>query len=160
MVSNTYCVVFLFCFSSYCVPYVASFSGLSFFQCPIRYSLTFFCILTILSSYVTFCLFLAHPLRGVFIRIITLSLLYSHHLISVRLRTRDNNKPTSGNWHITHRYRQLTEYIHPLQTIANLSQVTDRVHTLPANNHQLVSCNWQITAIPPQVADRLHIPCR
>jgi len=26
---NTYCVVFLFCFSSSCVPYVASFSGLS-----------------------------------------------------------------------------------------------------------------------------------
>jgi hypothetical protein len=28
-VSNTYCVVFLLCFSSSCVPYVASFSGLS-----------------------------------------------------------------------------------------------------------------------------------
>jgi hypothetical protein len=26
VVSNTYCAVFLFCFSSYCVPYVASFS--------------------------------------------------------------------------------------------------------------------------------------
>jgi len=26
--SNTYCVVFLFCLSSSCVPYVASFSGL------------------------------------------------------------------------------------------------------------------------------------
>ena len=30
--SNIYCVVFLFCFS--CVTYVASFSGLSIFDCP------------------------------------------------------------------------------------------------------------------------------
>jgi hypothetical protein len=29
VVSNTYCVVFLFCLSSLCVPYVVSFSGLS-----------------------------------------------------------------------------------------------------------------------------------
>jgi hypothetical protein len=29
LVSNTYCVVFLLCFSSSCVPYVASFSGFS-----------------------------------------------------------------------------------------------------------------------------------
>ena len=29
LVSNPYCVVFLFCFSSSCVPYVTSFSGLS-----------------------------------------------------------------------------------------------------------------------------------
>jgi hypothetical protein len=29
VVSNTYCVVFLFCFSSSCVPDVVSFSGLS-----------------------------------------------------------------------------------------------------------------------------------
>ena len=34
VVSNAYCVVFLFCFSSSCVPYVASFSGLSIFDCP------------------------------------------------------------------------------------------------------------------------------
>jgi len=34
VVSSTYCVMFLFCFSSSCVPYVASFSGLSFFDCP------------------------------------------------------------------------------------------------------------------------------
>jgi hypothetical protein len=31
MVSNTYCVVFLFCFSSSLVPYVACFSGLILF---------------------------------------------------------------------------------------------------------------------------------
>jgi hypothetical protein len=31
--SNTYCAVFLFCFSSSCVPYVASFSRLSVFAC-------------------------------------------------------------------------------------------------------------------------------
>jgi hypothetical protein len=36
VLSNTYCVVFLLCFSSSCVPYVASFSGLF-----IRCSLTF-----------------------------------------------------------------------------------------------------------------------
>jgi hypothetical protein len=35
VVSNTYCVVFLICFSSYCVSYVASFSGLSIFNCPL-----------------------------------------------------------------------------------------------------------------------------
>jgi hypothetical protein len=29
-----YCVVFLFCFSSSCVPYIASFSGLSICDCP------------------------------------------------------------------------------------------------------------------------------
>ena len=34
VVSNTYCVVFLFCFSSYCVPCVASFSGLSSYCVP------------------------------------------------------------------------------------------------------------------------------
>jgi hypothetical protein len=34
MVSNTYCVVFLLCFSSSCAPYDASFSGLSNFDCP------------------------------------------------------------------------------------------------------------------------------
>ena len=34
VVSNTDCVVFLFCFSSPCVPYVASFSELSIFDCP------------------------------------------------------------------------------------------------------------------------------
>ena len=34
VVSNTYFVMFLFCFSAACVPYVASFSGLSIFECP------------------------------------------------------------------------------------------------------------------------------
>jgi hypothetical protein len=33
--SNTYCAVFLFCFPSSGVTYAASFSGLSFFDCPI-----------------------------------------------------------------------------------------------------------------------------
>ena len=37
VVSNTYYIVFLFCFSSSCVHYVASFAGLSI----LRYSLTF-----------------------------------------------------------------------------------------------------------------------
>ena len=32
--SNTYCVVCLFCFSSSCIPCVASFSKLSIFDCP------------------------------------------------------------------------------------------------------------------------------
>ena len=35
MVSNTYCVVFLFCFRL-----VASFSGFSIYDCPLQYSLT------------------------------------------------------------------------------------------------------------------------
>ena len=34
VVFNTCFVVFLLCFSSSCVPYVASFSGLSIFNCP------------------------------------------------------------------------------------------------------------------------------
>ena len=34
VVSNTYCVVFLLCLSSSCVPYVASSSGLSIIYCP------------------------------------------------------------------------------------------------------------------------------
>jgi hypothetical protein len=34
VVFNTYCVESLFCFASSCVPNVASFSGLSFFDCP------------------------------------------------------------------------------------------------------------------------------
>ena len=41
VVFNTYCVVFLVCFSSSCEPYVASFSGLSIFLLPLRYSLAF-----------------------------------------------------------------------------------------------------------------------
>ena len=47
VVCDTYCVVFLFCFYSSCVPYVASFSGLFIFDCPsFQCSLTFiFCIL-------------------------------------------------------------------------------------------------------------------
>jgi hypothetical protein len=32
-VSNTYCVMCLFCFSSSCIPYVASFSGMSISDC-------------------------------------------------------------------------------------------------------------------------------
>ena len=40
--SNTYCVVFLLCWSLSCVLYVASFSGLSIhFWLPLRYSQTF-----------------------------------------------------------------------------------------------------------------------
>jgi len=34
VVPNTYCVVFLFCFISSCVPHIVSFSGLSIFDCP------------------------------------------------------------------------------------------------------------------------------
>ena len=34
VVTNTYCVEFLLCFCSSCVPYVSSFFGLSFFHCP------------------------------------------------------------------------------------------------------------------------------
>jgi len=38
VMSNTYHVVFLFCFSLSCVPYVASFSGLSIFVDPSVFS--------------------------------------------------------------------------------------------------------------------------
>ena len=38
VVSITYCVVFLFCFSSSCVPYVARFSRLTMFYCPSVFS--------------------------------------------------------------------------------------------------------------------------
>jgi uncharacterized membrane protein len=34
LVSNTYCVVFLFCFSRSCASYVDDLSGLSIFDCP------------------------------------------------------------------------------------------------------------------------------
>jgi len=34
VVTDTYCVVCLFCFSSFCVPYAARFSGLSILGCP------------------------------------------------------------------------------------------------------------------------------
>ena len=38
VMSNTYCVVFLFCFSSSCVHYVVSFSGISICYCPSVFS--------------------------------------------------------------------------------------------------------------------------
>ena len=37
VLSNTYCVVFLLCFSSSCVPYVAGFSVLFFVLCTLCY---------------------------------------------------------------------------------------------------------------------------
>jgi hypothetical protein len=46
MVSNTYRVVFLFCFSSSCLPYVASFSELSIFDCVLGIPLRFIQIWT------------------------------------------------------------------------------------------------------------------
>jgi hypothetical protein len=41
VVFNTYCAVLLSCLSSSCVPYVASFSGLSFLIAPSVYAQTF-----------------------------------------------------------------------------------------------------------------------
>jgi hypothetical protein len=38
VVSSTYWVVFLLCFSSSCIPDIASFSGLSFFESPSVFS--------------------------------------------------------------------------------------------------------------------------
>jgi hypothetical protein len=38
VVSNTYCAEFLFCLFLYCVPYAASFSGLSFVMAPSIFS--------------------------------------------------------------------------------------------------------------------------
>jgi hypothetical protein len=42
VVSNTYCVLFLFYFSSTCVPYVVSFSGLSILIAPFIFSDVYF----------------------------------------------------------------------------------------------------------------------
>ena len=42
VMSNTYCVVFLLCFSSSCVPYVASFSRLSILIVPSVFSNVYF----------------------------------------------------------------------------------------------------------------------
>jgi hypothetical protein len=47
VLSNTYCVVFLFCLSSSCVPYVASFSGLPILVAPSVFSNVY-----MLSSYI------------------------------------------------------------------------------------------------------------
>jgi hypothetical protein len=41
VVSNRHCIVFLLCFSSSCVPYIANFSGSPFLIAPSVYSLTF-----------------------------------------------------------------------------------------------------------------------
>ena len=43
VVSNTYYVLFLLCFSSSCVAYFASFSGFTRSSLPFQYSLTFIC---------------------------------------------------------------------------------------------------------------------
>ena len=40
---NIYCAVFLLGLSLYCVPYVASFSGLSIFYCPAVFSNVYLC---------------------------------------------------------------------------------------------------------------------
>ena len=49
VVSNTYCVLFLFCLSSSCVPYFASFSGFSIFECPFGILKRLFTVLLMLS---------------------------------------------------------------------------------------------------------------
>ena len=47
VVSDTYCVVFLIFFSSSCVSYVASLSGLYFFDCHLRCSLMFIYLINV-----------------------------------------------------------------------------------------------------------------
>jgi len=54
-VQHIYCVVFLFCFSLSCVPCVASFSGLSFFDCPFGILQRLFYLLYVLYVYMVFC---------------------------------------------------------------------------------------------------------
>ena len=44
-VQHILCSVFLFCLSSFCVPDVANFSGVSILDLPFRFSLTFIYIL-------------------------------------------------------------------------------------------------------------------
>ena len=52
VMSNTYCVVFLFCFSSSCVGPVVSFSGLSIFDWPFGILKRFFSLC--LTTYFTY----------------------------------------------------------------------------------------------------------
>jgi len=59
VVFNTYCVVFLFCFSLSSVPYVASFSGLSIFDCP--FGITVLCLVSPMLPVFLDCQFLIAP---------------------------------------------------------------------------------------------------
>ena len=63
VVSSTYCVVFLLCLSSSCVPYVASFSGLYIFDCPfgILYRLFVLCLVYPMLPVSLDCTFLIAP---------------------------------------------------------------------------------------------------
>ena len=68
VVSNTYCVVFLFCFSSSYVPYVASFLDYPFLIAPLVFSHVYLILFCFSSSYVLYvasfldCPFLIAPL--------------------------------------------------------------------------------------------------
>jgi hypothetical protein len=50
VVSNTYCVVFLFCLSSSYVPYAANFSGLSIFDCPSVFSNVYLALIGVITN--------------------------------------------------------------------------------------------------------------
>jgi hypothetical protein len=52
VVSNTYCVVFLFCFSSSCLPYVARFSGLPILISPLVFFNVYLEVCWICGNYV------------------------------------------------------------------------------------------------------------
>ena len=54
VVSNTYCVVFLLCFSSSSVTYFASFSGFTMSSLPFQYSLTFICPVSCIPYFASF----------------------------------------------------------------------------------------------------------
>ena len=60
VVSNAYCVVFLFCFSSYCLPYAASLSGLAIFYYSNFYFQNVLYILPVIN-----CIYNTYELRKV-----------------------------------------------------------------------------------------------
>jgi hypothetical protein len=63
VVSNTYCVVFLFCFSSSCVPYAASFSGLSICNCPFGILVRLFKQIHAFLCFKKFCIYMKYSYK-------------------------------------------------------------------------------------------------
>ena len=63
VVSNTYSVVFLFCLSSSCVPYVASFSGLSICNCPFGNLVRLFTQIYAFLCFEKFCIYMKYSYK-------------------------------------------------------------------------------------------------
>jgi hypothetical protein len=63
MVPNTYCVVFLLSFSSSCVPYVVSFSGLSICNCPLGILVCLFTQIHAFLCFEKFCIYMKYSYK-------------------------------------------------------------------------------------------------